>query len=99
MRGFGCCPPAQQDINANSQVNQRNQPQALIQGGVRRLQNYTDLVKVSATPFQFVGGLEQRSGFVKLVDQVTETLQCLAVYGQEQVTGLDACMVRRPSRK
>src|SRR5580700_3730671 len=91
VRGSGSSPAAQQDVEADAQIDQSNQPQPVVEGALRRNQDDAG-IKWDRLPEQGIGGLGPDAVTVELALESRNILDFLPVDGKELVAGLNAAL-------
>ncbi len=94
MRRTGRRPPAQQNVHANAEINQRDQPQPIVQRPVRRCQNDSRLNRYRM-PDDRVRCFRPGTGCVKLPFERRSIFHLAPVNGSQLVALPNACFVRR----
>ena len=88
-------PAPQQDVHSNAQINQRDQPQPLVQRTLYRNQN-DHAIQRNGLPLQRVCSLRPRSSPVQLMDQSCCAVHLVLIYRQQSVAVPDAGLVCWP---
>ncbi len=94
MRRTGRRPPAQQNIHADAQVDQRDQPQPIVEGSVRRCEDDSRLNRYRM-PDHRVTSFRPDTGPVKLALQGRSVLHLVPVHRGQFVALPDARLVSR----
>ena len=89
VRGPGSSPPAEQNVEADAQVDEGNQPQPIIERTLGRNQDDAGIER-NGLPEQGIRGFRPDPVTVELAFQPRQGLDFLAVDGNELVAGLDA---------
>ncbi len=95
VRALGRGPAAQQDVKADAEIHQRDQPQPGIERAVRRRQNQWSFQR-DALPHNRVGRLRPDADAIKLLLKATDVVYLVIVNRNQHVPGLDAGLLAGP---
>ena len=94
VRGTGSSPAAQQNVKSDAQIDQRNQPQPVVERTLGRNQDDAGIER-HRLPEQRIGRFRPDAVAVELALQPRHVLDFLAVDGNQLVAGLDAAFGAR----
>ena len=97
MRGSGSGPAAQKDIKANAKIDERNQPQPVVERTFRRNQNDAG-IEWDRLPEQGIGCFGPDTVSVELALEAGNILDFLPVDGNQLIARLDATLGARSIR-
>src|SRR5207237_3664253 len=92
VRGTRCGPAPQQDIHSNAKIDQRDQPQPLVQRALDRNQD-DHAIQRNGCSLQGVRSLRPRAGSVQLMNQSCCAVHLVLIYRQYYVAIPDARLI------